>query len=172
MSLEQLGIVADIVGSVAVILTLGFLAFQINRARLEVSRQNARDMINNNNDVLLRLSENDALLDVHIRGQKDYASLSETERMKWAFWLFAWITQTEQGYIDRRQKDFSGMMLDEYVEGLALVLRSNGGQEMWPRVKAWFDPGFSEAVERQIAKSDTTQLERMAGLEWPSSSSS
>ncbi len=165
MTFEQLGIVTDIVGSMAVVLTLGFLAFQVNRARLEVSRQNARDMINNNNDVLLRLSDNDALLDVHIRGQKDYASLTEAERMKWAFWLFAWITQTEQGYIDRRQKDFSGMMLDEYVEGLALVFRSTGGKEIWPRVKAWFDPEFCEAVERQIAKSNTTQLERMTDLE-------
>jgi len=165
MSLEQLGTIADIVGSVVVILTLGFLAFQINRGRLEVSRQNARDMINSNNDVLLRLTENDALLDVHIRGQQDYASLTEAERLKWAFWVFAWITQTEQGYIDRRQKDFSGMMLDEYVEGLALVFRSNGGKEVWPRAKAWFDPEFCEAVERQIAKSSTTQLELMADPE-------
>ncbi|MEL7547688.1 MAG: hypothetical protein AAGJ84_13625, partial [Pseudomonadota bacterium] len=156
----------EIAGSVAVIATLGFLAFQINRARLEVSRENAREMINNNNDVLLRLSENDALLDVHIRGQKDYASLTEAERMKWAFWLFAWITQTEQGYIDRRQKDFTGMMLDEYVEGLALVLRSKGGRVVWPRAKAWFDPEFSEAVERQMAKSGVTQLQRLADLEW------
>jgi len=165
MTLEQLGIVTDIVGSMAVVLTLGFLAFQVNRARLEVSRQNARDMVNNNNDILLRLSENDALLDVHIRGQKDYASLTEAERMKWAFWLFAWVTQTEQGYIDRRQNDFSGMMLDEYLEGLALVFRSTGGKEIWPRVKAWFDPEFCEAVDRQIAKSNTTQLERMTDLE-------
>ncbi|MEL6831295.1 MAG: hypothetical protein AAFO63_14280, partial [Pseudomonadota bacterium] len=160
------GILTEIAGSVAVIATLGFLAFQINRARLEVSRENARQMINNNNDVLLRLSENDALLDVHIRGQKDYASLTEAERMKWAFWLFAWITQTEQGYIDRRQKDFTGMMLDEYVEGLALVLRSKGGRVVWPRAKAWFDPEFSEAVERQMAKSGVTQLQRLADLEW------
>lgn len=167
MILSEIGVLTDIVGSVAVILTLGFLAFQVNRTRLEVSRQNARDMIKNNNDVLLRLSENDALLDVHIRGQKNYSSLTEAERMKWAFWLFAWITQTEQGYIDRRQKDFSGMMLDEYVEGLALVFRSTGGKEVWPRAKAWFDPDFCAAVERQIAKSSTTQLERMTDLEWP-----
>lgn len=91
MSLEQIGVIAEIAGSVAVVLTLGFLAFQVNRARLDVSRQNARDMINNNNDVLLRLSENDALLDVHIRAQKDFSSLAEAERMKWGFLLFAWI---------------------------------------------------------------------------------
>ncbi len=163
MTIEELGIIANIGSSVAVILTLGFLAFQVRRARLETSRQNARDMINNNNDVLLKLSENDALLDVHIRAQKDFASLVEAERMKWGFWLFAWITQSEQAFIDRRQKDFSGLMLDEYTEGLALVLRTSGGQVLWPRMKAWFDPEFGQAVERQIAKSNTTQLERMVG---------
>ena len=172
MTIEELGIITNIGGSIAVIVTLGFLAFQVSRARLEVSRQNVRDMVNNNNDVLLRLSENDALLDVHIRGQKDLASLTEAERMKWGYWLFAWITQTEQGYIDRRQRDFSGMMLDEYVEGLALVLRSRGGKEMWPALKAWFDPEFGAAVERQIAKSNTTQLERIAGAERPQSTES
>ncbi|GAM99859.1 hypothetical protein U91I_03514 [alpha proteobacterium U9-1i] len=83
--------------------------------------------------------------------------------MKWGFWLFAWITQTEQGYIDRRQRDFSGMMLDEYVEGLALVLRTEGGKVMWSALKAWFDPEFTAAVERQIEKSSTTQLELIAG---------
>lgn len=92
MTIEEFGIITDIGGSIAVIATLGFLAFQVSRARLEVSRQNARDMVNNNNDVLLRLSENDALLDVHIRGQKGFASLTEAERMKWGYWLFAWIT--------------------------------------------------------------------------------
>lgn len=171
MTIEELGIITDIGGSIAVIATLGFLAFQVSRARLEVSRQNARDMVNNNNDVLLRLSENDALLDVHIRGQKDFASLTEAERMKWGHWLFAWITQTEQGYIDRRLRDFSGMMLDEYVEGLALVLRSEGGKVMWPVLKAWFDPEFCAAVQRQIPKSSVTQLERIAGAEQPSSTS-
>jgi hypothetical protein len=64
MTIEELGIIANIGSSIAVILTLGFLAFQVRRARLEASRQNARDMINNNNEVLLRLSDNDALLDV------------------------------------------------------------------------------------------------------------
>lgn len=172
MTIEELGIVTDIVGSLAVIATLGFLAFQVRRARLEVSRQNARDMINNNNDVLLRLSENDALLDVHIRGQRDFASLAEAERLKWAYWLFAWITQTEQGYIDRRQKDFSGMKLDEYVEGLALVLRSEGGKVMWSGLKAWFDAEFCAAVERQIAKSSATIVERFAVPEQPSSTAS
>jgi hypothetical protein len=166
MSFAELDVIIGIVGSIAVILTLGILAFQINRARKEISRENARSMIRHNNEILLKMSEDSELMDVHIRGQKDFESLSEAERMRWGFWLFSWITQSEQGFIDQHQKNILGLDLDGYVEGLALTLRSNGGKAIWPRMKGMFDPAFCEAVERQMAKSSTTQMERFTDLEW------
>lgn len=166
MSIEEIGVVSDIVGSVAVVLTLAFLAFQIDRARKEISRDNARELVRHNNEILLRLTEDSALLDVHVRGMKDLNSLTEAERVRWGAWLFTWITQTEQGYIDRKQKDLAGLDLDGYVEGLAAVFRSKGGAAIWPRLKDWYDPAFCEAVERQMARSSVTQLERIADPAW------
>jgi hypothetical protein len=49
MTIEEVGVVSDIVASVAVVLTLFFLAFQVDRARRELSRENARDLIRHNN---------------------------------------------------------------------------------------------------------------------------
>lgn len=169
MSLEEVGVVGDIVGSVAVVVTLFFLAFQVNRARRELSRENVRAMVRHNNEILLRLSDNPDLLDVHLRGQKSFESLTEAERFKWGTWLFTWVTQSEQGFIDRKQKDFSGLDLDGYLEGLALVLRSNGGKAMWPRLKGWFDPTFCEALERQMARSSTTMIEQITDPAWQAS---
>ena len=166
MSIEEVGVVSSIVGSVAVVLSLCFLAYQVNRARQELSRQNVRDMIRHNNEILLRLSDNPDFLDTHMRAQKSFESLTEAERMKWGTWLFTWITQTEQGFIDRKQKDFSGLDLDAYLEGLALVFRSDGGKAAWPRMKGWFDPAFCEALDRQVARSSTTQIEQMTDLAW------
>lgn len=166
MSIEEIGVISNLVGSVAVVLTLFFLAYQVNRARRELSRENARAMIRHNDEILLRLSDDPDLLDVHIRGLKSFEGLSEAERVKWGIWLFTWITQTEQGYIDRKQKDFSGLNLDQYLEGLALTFRSAGGKAMWPRLKQWFDPSFCEALERQVARSSTTLIDQMADLAW------
>ena len=166
MSIEEVGVLSNIVGSFAVVLTLLFLAYQVNRARRELARENARDLIRHNNEILLRLSDNPDLLDVHMRGQKSFEILTEAERAKWGIWLFTWVTQTEQGFIDRKQKDFSGLDLDGYLEGLALVFRSNGGKAMWPRIKGWFDPTFCEALERQVARSSTTQIEQITDLAW------
>lgn len=166
MSIEEIGVVSDIVGSAAVVLSLFFLAFQVNRARRELSRENARAMIRHNDEILLRLSDDADLLDVHMRGLKSFESLTEAERIKWGTWLFTWVTQTEQGFIDRKQKDFSGLDLDGYLEGLALTFRSTGGKAMWPRLKQWFDPSFCAALERQVAKSNTTQTEQFTDLAW------
>lgn len=166
MSIEEVGVVSSIVGSVAVVLSLCFLAYQVNRARQELSRQNVRDMIRHNNEILLRLSDNPDFLDTHMRAQKSFESLTEAERMKWGTWLFTWITYTEQGFIDRKQKDFSGLDLDAYLEGLALVFRSDGGKAAWPRMKGWFDPAFCEALERQVARSSTTQIEQITDPAW------
>ena len=128
MSIEEIGVFSDIVGSVTVVLTLFFLAFQVDRARRELSRENARDLIRHNNEILLRLSDNPDLLDVFMKGQKSFENLTEAERQKWGIWLFTWINQTEQGFIDRKQKNISGLDLDGYLEGLALVFRSNSGK--------------------------------------------
>ncbi len=49
--------------------------------------------------------------------KKDLECLTDAERIKWGTWLFAWITQSEQGFVDQYQKDVSGIELDEYVEG-------------------------------------------------------
>lgn len=166
MSIEEVGVVSSIVGSAAVVLTLFFLAYQVNRARRELSRENARAMIRHNDDILLRLSDDPNLLDVHMRALKSFESLTDAERLKWGIWLFTWITQTEQGYIDRKQKDFSGLNLDQYLEGLALTFRSAGGKAMWPRLKQWFDQSFCEALERQVARSSTTHLDQIADLAW------
>ena len=166
MSLAELGVVSEIVGSIAVLFTLIVLVFQISRARKEITRANARELIRHNNEILLRLSENPELLDVHIRGQKDLECLTDAERIKWGTWLFAWITQSEQGFVDQYQKDVSGIELDEYVEGVALTLRSKGGRAFWPRIRSWFDPAFCDAVERQMAKSNTTYLERLTDPAW------
>ncbi len=126
-------------------------------------------MIRHNNEILLRLSDNPELLDVYMRGHKSFENLTEAERIKWGTWLFTWVTQTEQGFIDRKQRDISGLDLDGYLEGLALVLRSTGGKAMWPRIKGWFDPTFCEALERQMARSSTTMVELIADLAWQTS---
>jgi hypothetical protein len=166
MTTEEVGVVSSIVGSVAVVLSLCFLAYQVNRARRELARENARAMIRHNDDILLSLSDDPNLLDVHIRGLKSFENLTDAERLKWGIWLFTWITQSEQGFIDRKQRDFSGLNLDQYLEGLALTLRSAGGKAMWPRLKQWFDPSFCEALERQVATSSTTLIDQMADLAW------
>ena len=54
-----------------------------------------------------------ALMSVHIRGQRDFWSLDETEQVTWLLWMFTWINQTELGY--RAQRPDWGSRLGRFL---------------------------------------------------------
>jgi hypothetical protein len=53
--------------------------------------------------------------------------------------------------------------VDGYLLGVALVLRSEGGSIVWPRLRVFFDEGFSRELEAVIRKDDTTHLDLLFG---------
>ena len=49
--------------------------------------------------------------------------------------------------------------VDSYVLGVALVLRSDGGQIVWPRLRVFFKEPFADALERTAREDNATFLE-------------
>ncbi len=50
--------------------------------------------------------------------------------------------------------------VDSFITGVALTLRSDGGKEVWPRQRGFFDPEFVEAVDREITADTTTFMQQ------------
>ncbi|MFT7141318.1 MAG: hypothetical protein ACI9B8_003755, partial [Sulfitobacter sp.] len=73
--------------------------------------------------------------------------------------VFTWITQTEEGYIARRNGIPDMAWVERYMLGVATVLRSNGGLIIWPKLKLWFDEEFTADLESKIAEGEETWLE-------------
>ena len=44
---------------------------------------------------------------------------------------------------------------------VALMLRSAGGQAIWPTLQIFFDPAFVDEIERVVAGQDSTWLETL-----------
>jgi hypothetical protein len=163
MSLQDFADLGEAIGGGAVVITLIYLAIQLRRGRVELARQNARELLRHNNEVLLRLSENSRLMEIHIKAQTDFDALSDEDKMTWVVWLFTWTASWEQGFLDLPRREISGIELDQYAEGLALVLRTPGGRTVWTTIKSFFSAESVAALDRQIERSNTTQLERFTG---------
>ena len=161
MSISELGSLGEFIASLAVLVTLVLLLLQFRSARKEISGQVTREIKRHNNDTFHQLTQDPALMDVHIRGQRDYEALTEQEKVTWSLWMFTWIGQTEDGYVARRGGIPGMTWVDRYVLGVASALRSPGGAAIWPRLRGFFDEDFAAAVDKKIDEEPTTWLQML-----------
>ncbi len=161
MSISELGSLGEFVASLAVFVTLVLLILQFRSARSEISIQVTREIKRHNNDTFHQLTQDSALMDVHIRGQRDFSALTEQEKVTWSLWMFTWITQTEDGYLARRGGLPDMPWVDRYVTGIAAVLRSPGGAAIWPKLRGFFDDEFVRALDSRVEEDATTWLQML-----------
>ncbi len=159
---QLLGNYGEFVSSIAVLVTLIILVVQVRTARTEISSQMAREFKRHNNDAFHQLTQNTELLNIHVQAQSEYEKLTVAEKVRWQLWLFTWITQTDDGFIARRDGIANMSWVDSYITGVAVTLRSDGGKEVWPRLQLFFDPEFVEAMDREITADTTTFMQQFA----------
>ena len=134
---------------------------QVRSARAEISTQRTRDIKRHNNEAFHQLTQDPSLTDLHIRAQTDFDSLDDVEKLRWGIWLFTWINQTEDGYLSGRAGIPDMEWVDSYILGVALVLRTTGGQHFWGRMRGFFDQDFADRLDQEIAAGTTTYLEAL-----------
>ena len=161
MSISELGSLGEFIASFAVFVTLVLLIFQFRSARREIAGQVTREIKRHNINTFYQLTQDSALMDVHIRGQRDFEALTEQEKVTWTLWMFTWISQTEDAYVARRDGIPDMTWVDRYVMGVASALRSPGGAAIWPKLRGWYDNDFVSAVDEKIDEESTTWQEML-----------
>jgi hypothetical protein len=162
VSLQDFANLGEAISGIAVLITLIFLTLQLRRTRLDLSRQNGRELLRQLSEIALKLSENPRLLEIHVKAQSEFDALSEADRLAWVNFLVAWLNCWDSGIHDRRRGHLAGIDVRAYAEGFALILRSPGGRRVWPIAKPFLDPESVQILEEKIAESTETQLERFA----------
>jgi hypothetical protein len=156
-----LGNYGEFLSSLGVLATLLVLVLQIKGARAEFSSQMRRDIKRHNNQDIQFPCKDPRSLDIHIRAQRDFDHLEEADKIFWGVWLFSWITQTEDTWTARR-RGIPGMdFADGYMQGVAQVIRSDGGRIMWPRIKIFLDQEFLNEMDILVKQSEVTWLDQM-----------
>lgn len=158
MSIAELGSLGEFLGSIAVLVSLVILVLQVRGARAELSGRMTREIKRDNNLVMDHMTQ-PGLMDIHIRGQRSFDTLSEAEKLMWLYWLFTWINQTEDAWNARARGMPDMGWVDGYLLGVALVLRSEGGRIAWSRLRGFFESSFVDALDRKISEDKTTFLE-------------
>ena len=144
MELGAIQSIAEIAGSVATVLTLIYLAIQIRENTAASKREALDGLVDRLNQWTRSLRENPDLLDLYMKGNRDFDSLSYENKLKYHFILSELFMYCESAL--EHAKD-SGIKQDS-EEGTQKLLRQHLGQ---PGVMQWWEKLGRKSISRDYA---------------------
>ena len=153
MNWDAVGAVAEAVGALGVILTLGFLALQI-RANTRATKTSTFDSILAEMRAKQRgvFAANPESMNVWIHGMHDVDALSPEQKR-----MFAMLMSDDALYVENiiqhyRSNNIDYAQLEPWLDYLSNILRTPGGHKWWSE-SAWaFNPVLQEVVNEHLLK--------------------
>jgi hypothetical protein len=152
VTIQDLGSIGELVGAVATVVTLIYLAIQI-RANTNAVQSAAAQAVHEAFARWYRMLATDAELSQLVTdGLRDYASLSETGKARFVATFMAFLSCSQDAFIKWRE----GSLSTELWSGWELVMMNlvipPGGQEFWRERGYLFGGEFRSHVENDIMK--------------------
>lgn len=145
MSWEALGAIAELLGAVAVFVTLAYLAVQVHQSNIVTREQAQYHMLQNQLSYFDKLAENTAFVrTVYGNDQTD----EEVEYRQREAHIVALLFRWNWEYL--RVQDGIYPLDSLPVEGFRWQYRTIGIRTQWDEKKSWLDTGFVEFMEREV----------------------
>ena len=148
MNWDALGAIGEIIGALAVFLTLGYLAVQIRQNTKAVTASALDSSVNAVNAVRVAMFESAEVAAIYRKGLENPDELDDDEKVRfrllvhtvlWAVWnIYA---QTEYGELSKSIWTAQVPLLDR-------VINSRGGIWFWDEYRMEFDEKFRDEVDK------------------------
>ena len=145
MTWEALGAVGEVIGAVAIIASLMYLATQIRTSSKIAKAQSQRELLNTYS--FFSPTANDPELSEIVRkGLSDFESLSANEKVRFDSWLHPLINQIEAVFRMYRQDLIEEVSYEGYKGALLSLIVCKGGRQWWESAQNTVEKGFAEEV--------------------------
>ena len=147
MNWEALGAVGEIVGAIAVVVTLGFLAVQIRQNSRTVKASAAQSVLQSLSEALRAAAESPDLARVINQGLTEFDKLDEADNNRFFFWLFAWFRLVEQAHQHYAMGNIEEGTWAGQVAHLKASIASPAVVRFWTARRPAFSQEFQEFVD-------------------------
>jgi len=157
MEWEAVGAVAEMLGAVAVLATLIYLARQIKQNRQSVVSASAETVLSNVNAAYQNAATSPELGRILFIGQEDISALTDEERGQFVFWFFGYFRTLELAYHHYIAGNFNESMWDGYARHTQSLLNTAGVKQYWLMRREVFSPEFMAFMD-ELAKERTSVI--------------
>ena len=153
MSLQDLGAIGELVGGIAVIITLIYLALQIRQNTAVVKTTNYLNLSRDSDDFSRMIAQNKELNDLYLKGSENFNALSSNDQSRFNMIMSLLIHPYQsmfevknRGHIDEE------LMLNSFAI-LSTLLQRPGVLQWWETHKFWWTPEF-QAFMAKLSRSN------------------
>lgn len=155
MSLDAWAAIAEIIGALAVVITLAYLAVQIRQNSSAIRSSNATTIHINTQNLAQAPMMDRELGDIILRAINGVEELSPSEKLAANAWFYQFLKSAELAH----QSFLNGELDQEYWEATMSFYRSYiqspGFGVYWAERKNAFTPGFQASVENWMSETST-----------------
>jgi hypothetical protein len=144
MTLQGLGAIGELVGGIAVIITLIYLALQIRQNTAVVKTTNYLNLSRDSDDFSRMIGGNKELNEIYMRGSEDFRSLSINDQSRFNMLLSVLIHPYQSMYQVRARGHIDEELMLNSFEILSALLKRPGIRQWWEEHKFWWNPEFQE----------------------------
>lgn len=149
MKLKKYALIAEIVGGVAIVLSLLYVGYEVAQNTAEVRATNRQSTARGVQDFALAVATTSELAEV-VGFDIDPESLTETQQVQLNYFNVAFYRSSEEAYLQY----LDGLLSEDYWSTRAGITiartRAKSGQWYWERSKTAFSPKFVEWVDGEL----------------------
>jgi len=159
MSLEQLGLIADIVSAIAIVITLVYLAVQIKDSARSSRSAAVTDATTAMQDFYQELGSNPATSKLFLEAMTNPDALSQQDQFQYLMLMHSCFLGFQRSFFLAREGTLDVALRDSIGTAMHAVNRMPGMHLYWRQRKAYFQPEFVEWVEGLFAREPLSDMD-------------
>lgn len=152
MSLNDLANIGQVIGAIAVVISLIYVAMQIRQNTAAVRSATAQAVHEHFAGWYNAFAADQTLAEIGVKGLKDYASLSETEKARFVSCFMAFLSYGQNAFLKWRQGLLAPSLWVGWEQVLMNLIGSPGGKSLWMERAYLFGEEFRCYVQDDLMK--------------------
>ena len=151
MTIEELGSIGELIGAIATVATLVYLAAQI-RSNSKITRSAAlQTTLDGGRDhTIAPILNNPELVGLYRRGMTSIESLDPDEKARFTWFLCESVLQMQNIMHLHDEGILASAEYDAWMAYTAAIITTPGGKKVWPQVDAIVSPTISKALKDHL----------------------
>ena len=148
--LADLAYLAEVIGAIAVVVSLFYVASQIRQNTRAVKSATAQSVHEHFASWYHLLANDGELSQIVVNGLKDYASLSEKDKARFVATFMAFLSYSQNAFIKWREKALSDDLWSGWELLMMNLVAAPGGKSFWKERGYLFGEEFRDFVQSDL----------------------